>query len=120
MNYKFKTQKLDIDLSTYYFIELDEEKNYPLGRLSDNSWTPKKAQNLIEEVLLSKTKTKEEEYIWANEELTLYSNELGVFLIDEISIRHRETNPNRLGLELTHEKFISFMEDFKKFIEENQ
>lgn len=120
MNYKFQIHKSNIDSSIYYFIELDNEKNYPLGRLSDNNWTSKKANLLIHEVELSKIKTKEEEYIWANEDVTLYSNLHGVFLIDEIAIRHGEKNANKLGLELTHDEFIKFMKDFKKFIEENQ
>ncbi|WP_299105592.1 hypothetical protein [uncultured Tenacibaculum sp.] len=120
MNYNFKTQKLDIDKSIYYFIELDDEKNYAIGRLSSHDWTSKKAQIILDEIELSKEKKKEDEYIWANEDLTLYANEHGVFLIDEISIRYGEKDPSKVGLELSHDEFILFMKDFKKFIEENE
>ncbi|WGH74771.1 hypothetical protein P8625_11850 [Tenacibaculum tangerinum] len=119
MNYKFKTQKLDIEKSIYYFIELDNEKYYSLGRLSESNWTPEKAQELLDEIELSREKEKEDEYIWANEDVTLYSNKHGVFLIDEIAIRYGERDSEKIGLELSHDDFILFMKDFKSFIEEN-
>jgi len=118
MKYKFYKEEI-AGLITLGALP-EEEKFNAIFRLSSHDWTPKKNQVIVDEIERSKTRKKEEEYIWANEDVTLYANEHGVFLIDEIAIRHGEKNSEKLGLELTHEEFISFMKDFKKFIEENQ
>ena len=118
MKYKFYKEEI-AGLMTLGVLP-EEEKFNVVFRLGSHDWTPKNAQIIIDEIESSKTKKKEEEYIWANEDVTLYSNKHGVFLIDEIAIRYGKTDSEKIGLELKHDEFINFMKDFKKFIEENQ
>jgi hypothetical protein len=117
MQYKFSIEK--VASSKYYFIRLEDEKFYPLGRLSDDSWTSQKAQELIDGVENSRENPKGQEYVWASEDLTLYSNINGVLLLDMISQRAGVDDPEKVSLQLSHNEFIIFMKDFKKFIEEN-
>jgi hypothetical protein len=116
MNYKFKIE--NISNSKYYFIELNDMKNYALGRFSDFFWTPTKAQSIIDAVERNRTLASgNDPYIWGNEDVIVFANELGVLLIDQMAARAKQET---IPLELTHEEFITFMQDFKKFIEENQ
>lgn len=118
MEYEFYKEEI-LNIKTLGVIPKGEEYKV-LFRLSSHDWTTKKAQELINEIELSKEKVKEEEFIWANEDMTLYSNVHGVFLIDEIAIRYGEKDSSKIGLELSHEEFITFMKDFKMFIKEHE
>ena len=118
MNYKFEIQKLDIDKYHYYFININEEHKI-ITRFSDSGWTSQKAQEIIDGVEKGKTKPKESAYEWANEDVYIISNQNGLFLIDLMAQRAGETDQDKLGLQLTHQEFIQFLQDFKKFIEQN-
>lgn len=117
MQYKFSVET--VASSKYYFIKLEDEKLYPLARLTDDSWTPQKAQELIDGVENSRENPKGQEYVWASEDLTIYSNINGVLLLDMISQRAGIEDPEKVSLQLSCNEFIVFMKDFKKFIEEN-
>ena len=116
MMYKFKTKK---NLGDIFFLIEFEETDYILTRFSDFFWTPQKAQEIINGVEESKTKEKGEEYYWGNEDMDLYANKNGILLIDEMAQRVGEYDPDKITLRLTHDEFLTFMEDFKAFIEEN-
>lgn len=117
MNYKFETQKLDIDHSPYYFIRINEIIFNTLSRLSDSGWTPQKIQEIIDVVEKNKTLAADKDpYVWGNEDITVFANEIGVLLIDKIALR---ANIEQTPLELTHNEFITFLKDFKEFVQEN-
>lgn len=120
MKYKFEIHKLDIDKYPYFFIRIENEVYYPVGRFSDSGWIPQKVQDIIDGVEIGKTKSKEDAYEWANEDVFLVSNEHGVFLWDLLAERTgKEQDSEKLSLRLTHEEFLTFLQDFKKFLEEN-
>ena len=114
MKYSFKIR--DWDKIKIYSIKSDDPT---ISNMGSWGWTPTKAQEIIDGVNESTTKPKGEEYVWANEDVTLYSNQNGVFLLDTMAIRAKETDQSKLWLRLTHSEFITFMTDFKKFIEDN-
>ena len=117
MNIGFKLHKV-LDLIVYTIIP--EDDNYSiLHRFTDTGWTPKKIQTIIDGIEESKTKPKGEEYIWANEDVRLYSNENAVVLMDDLAARGGEDNPDNLYLKLTHIEMLTFLQDFKSFVEEN-
>ena len=89
-----------------------------ISHLDAPDWTPDKAQSIIDGV--KSTIGTEEEYKWANEDVYLISNKHAVFFIDLMSMRGGASKiKEKQDLDLPHEEFITFMEDFKKFIEEN-
>ena len=117
MKYNFFTK--EISNSKYYCIESDNVNYKILARFTDDNWTSFKAMEIIDSVESSKASPKGEEYIWGNEDVTLYSNINGVLLEDMISQRFGEDKIEELTLLLDHDTFIGFLQDFKKFIEEN-
>lgn len=118
MNYKFETQKLDIDKYPYLFIKINDVYRI-ITRFSDSGWTPQKVQEIVDGIESSKNKPIKQEYIWANEDLTLYSNKNGVLLVDMIAQRFGKDNPEEITLHLQHDEMITFLKDFKKFVAEN-
>jgi len=99
---------------------MPKEKKYKiLFRFGDSGWTPTKVQEIINGIEASKEKPKGEEYIWANEDVTVYSNKNGVLLIDMISQRFGIHDPDKITLTLIHEELLTFLEDFKTFVAEN-
>ena len=113
MNYKFKNKE-------DWFYVFSEQNSYSIiERFTYYGWTPQKIQSIITGIEESKTKEKGEEYKWANEDVRLYANKNGVFLIDDLAARGGEKNPDNLYLRLTHEEILTFLNDFKKFVEEN-
>jgi len=114
MKYKFLKKTINTTGSEYYLIEA---QNNVLNNFSDSGWTTQKIKEIIDKVESNRSleKTKDP-YVWGNEDLTVFANELGVLLVDKLAMRAKqEVEP----LELTHDEFITFMKDFKKFIEEN-
>jgi hypothetical protein len=121
MNYKFETQKFDIDKYPYFFINPEEDKYFCLTRFSDSGWTPAKVQEIIDGVESAKTRAYRDEYLWANEDLELYANENGVLLIDMMAQRGGgEVDVEASTLQMQHDELIAFLEDFKQFVAENQ
>lgn len=117
MNYIFKTHKSIVN-SIWHLIELNEKEYHILNNFTDTGWTAEKAQSIIDSVELNKTlESRKDPYIWGNEDIAVYASKIGVLLIDRMAMRAKQETT---GLELTHEEFISFMKDFKKFIENNQ
>jgi hypothetical protein len=114
MKYKFKKHNWDGDT----VIGIDSE-NKILNNLGSWDWTSQKAQEIIDGIENSKNKPLKQEYIWANEDVTLYSNINGVLLVDMIAQRFGIDNPEELTLRIQHEEMINFLKDFKKFISEN-
>jgi hypothetical protein len=111
MEYKFETY--DWAGTKMYGIITE---NYPLTNLSSWDWTSEKIQEIIDGV--KSTDSTQEEYRWANEDIMLISNKHAVFFIDLLSTRGGGNKiKEKQDLDLTHDEFIKFMEDFKKFIE---
>jgi hypothetical protein len=122
MNYKFETQKLDIDKNPYYFIKLDNENHYIINRFSDSGWTPQKVQKIIDGVEKHKTlpdNDTDNPFVWGNEDVSVMVNENGVTLLDTLAVRAGESSQDKIILGLTYEVFLKFLEDFKTFVEEN-
>ncbi len=115
MEYKF--QKKHVSNSTFHLIECKEK--HLLENFSIYNWTPALAQAIIDGVEGSKTKSFAESYSWGNEDIILKSMEHGVFLWDMMARRADKNHKEEQDLQLTHQEFIDFMKDFKKFIEEN-
>lgn len=114
MKYKF-IHKI-VSNALYFLIET--ENNNPLENFGDSDWTPEKAKQIIDGV--KSTINSDKEYSWANEDIHLISNKHAVFFIDLMSMRGGgEKKKEKQDLDLPHEEFMIFMEDFKKFIEEN-
>ena len=116
MEYNFSTL---LNLDDIVYTIKTNIKYTILQCFTDAYWTPTKVQEIIDGIEESKEKPKGEEYIWANEDVTVYSNKNGVLLIDMISQRGGETDPEKLGLPLTHKELLTFLEDFKTFVTEN-
>lgn len=114
MKYKFKKHNWDKD------IVIGVESDYKiLNNFGSWNWTPQKVQEIVDGIESSKNKPIKQEYIWANEDLTLYSNKNGVLLVDMISQRFGKDNPEEITSQLQHDEMITFLKDFKKFVAEN-
>ncbi|WP_452221619.1 hypothetical protein [Lacinutrix salivirga] len=116
MNYKFYTNILDTTNELFYLIKTEIGVIQNFG---NSNWTSGKALKIIEGIEQSKEREKKDEYIWANEDITLYANKNGVLLVDMLAKRGGETALEIITLQLTHDQFIKFLKDFKTFIEEN-
>lgn len=112
MKYNFKLN------DDWIIIEVEGD-NDTLTNFSNSGWTSEKVQKIINGIEDSKTKPKGEEYAWGNEDVNLYSNENGVLLIDVLAQRGKQYDPDIITLRLTHEEILTFLNDFKKFVEEN-
>lgn len=117
MKYNFIKKIVETTNSVYFLIETDD--NNQLENFGDSGWTSSKIQKIIDGLEDSKTKPKGEEYLWGNEDVNLYANENGVLLIDVLAQRAGQHNPDDITLRLTHGEIIQFLQDFKKFVEEN-
>ncbi len=117
MEIKFKTHRV-LNLIVYKILP-KENKYSIIQRFNDSYWTPQKIQSIITGIEESKTKEKGEEFFWGSEDVSLYSNKNGVLLVDEMAIRGGEDNPEKVSLQLTHEEMLTFLNDFKNFVEEN-
>ncbi len=113
MKYTFKKK------NDWHFVEVDDVPFQILERFTYFGWTPKKIQSIIDGVEESKTKEKGEEYFWGNEDVSLYANKNGILLVDEMALRGGNENIDEVTLQLTHDEMLQFLEDFKKFVEEN-
>lgn len=103
----------------WYYVNLEEENYKIIERFTYYGWTPSKVQEIIDGVEKSKTLSKEEPFEWANEDVELNANENGVWLYDWLADRGGEKDTDKLNLFLTHEETLTFLKDFKKFVEEN-
>ena len=110
MKYSFK--KTD----DWIVIEV-EGKNETLTSFSNGGWTSDKIQLIIDGV--ENTKTNGLRYEWANEDIHLVAIEDGVYFYDLLARRADKNHPKGQDLDLSHNVFIGFLNDFKKFIEEN-
>lgn len=97
-----------------------ETKSLVIRNFGSWGWTPTKIQTIIDGIEDSKTRPKGKEYYWGNEDMDLYANKNGVLLIDEISQRAGEHDPDNITLRLTHQEILKFLHDFKAFVEANQ
>ena len=113
MKYKFKNN------GDWSYVIIEEANYSIIERFTNFGWTPEKVQEIINGIEQSKTKPKGEEYIWANEDVTVNANENGILLIDMMAQRAGINDPDIITLQLEHNEFINFLQDFKKFIEEN-
>ncbi|WP_289043804.1 hypothetical protein [uncultured Olleya sp.] len=115
MEYKF-TIKSNLD-DTVYIIDA-EEKFDVLSRFSDAYWTTYKVQEIIDGVDKRRTNSFNNAYKWANEDIYVLSFEHGVFFTDLLAERAGQKSEKQ-DLDITHDEFINFLKDFKKFIEQN-
>jgi len=116
MEYKFIKKK--VSDSTFFLIE-SKERNI-LENFGIYNWNSEAVQEIIDGIEESKTLPKEEPYEWANEDVELNANENGVWLYDWLTHRAGEKDTEKLNSFLTHSEMITFLSDFKKFVEENQ
>jgi hypothetical protein len=114
MKYNFFIEK--ISSTTYYCINVDDIETSVLSRFTDSDWSSIKVQEIIKGI--QDVKATGERYEWANEDIHLAALKEGVFFFDLLARRAGEKRDGQ-DLELTHDEFIAFMEDFKRFIEEN-
>lgn len=113
MKYKFKKHNWDKD------IVIGVESDYKiLNNFGSWNWTPEKVQEIIDGVVANKQLPAEQDpYVWGNEDVTIFANEIGVLLIDKMALRAQK---DPATLELKYDVFNQFLQDFKKFVEENQ
>lgn len=114
MKYKFNKHNWDGDI-----VIGVESENKILNNLGSWGWTPQKVQVIIDGIESSKNKPLKQEYIWANEDVTLYANNNGVLLVDMVAQRFGKDDPEEIALQLQHEEMVTFFKDFKKFVQEN-
>jgi hypothetical protein len=114
MIYKF--EKHDWSGTIIYGVTAENKILNNFGRWN---WTSTKIQEIIDGVTLGKTKPYGEEFNWASEDLEVYVNLKGVLLIDMIAHRAGKQDKESTTLEISHEEFLKFLNDFKKFIEAN-
>lgn len=88
----------------------------PLNNLTSWDWTSEKVQEIIDGV--KSTDNTEKEYRWGNEDVILISNKHAVFFIDLMSMRgNKNKTKEKQDLDLTHDEFLKFLNDFKEFLE---
>lgn len=110
MKYSFK-------LNDDWIIVEVEGENDVLTNFSNSGWLSQKVQSIMDKVESNrKLEDTQDPYVWGNEDVTVFANEIGVLLIDKLALR---AGQDVVPLELTHDEFITFLKDFKKFIEEN-
>jgi|GEM_PF-7134154 len=108
MDYTFKRK------SDWIIVEVTGD-NDTLSSFSNSDWNLPKLQEIIDGV--KATQDTDEEYRWANEDIMVISNKHAVFFIDLLSSRGNGNKAkDKQDLDLTHEAFLNFLEDFKKFI----
>lgn len=114
MNYNFK--KHDWGGTIIYGVKSDKKI---LNNFGSWGWTSIKVQEIINGIESAKIKSYGEEYNWASEDLEIYANKNGVLLIDMLAQRAGEKDPKSSTLQLSHEEFLKFLQDFKQFVETN-
>ena len=116
MKYSFYKKIIDTTKRTYFLVKA--EKNYsPLQNIDFTKKDVSVAQAIIDGVEASRNSTFAEAYSWANEDVSLKSMQHGVFLWDDMARRSNKNLPAKQDLMLTHDEFITFMTDFKNFIQ---
>jgi hypothetical protein len=117
MEYKFKIHNTETQ-SKWFYVEMKESEFYVMNHFSDARWTSEKLQLILTGIENSKETDPEDSFNWSSEDLFLKSNKYGVFFFDLMAERAGKGS-SKQDLVLKHDDFIPFMEDFKKFIEEN-
>lgn len=111
MKYSFKIQIVS-DL-VFYTVKVENSELYCLTRLTDAFWTKQKIQEIIDGVATTKNTAKDYKFQTEGDDLYIYSNSFGVQFFN------LESKNKEADLVLEHDIFISFLKDFKKFVEEN-
>ncbi len=121
MDYKFRKYNLDVDdvpepkrvyeFSVDYDQLKDAEKS--LFHIGSHMWTEKRIQDLIDKSLSLKN-DEEYEYKGDGSNLFMIIDKNEVFFYSSYSEKEEE------DFIWPFEKFIQFLEDFKKFVSENQ
>ena len=119
MKYSFKKKTIDTTNLVYFLSEIYDDEFKILEHLYFPDFRTSELKKIIDGIEKSKTQEKGEEYFWGNEDVRLYANKNGVFLIDDLGARAGETDPDKLYLVLSHDEMLQFLKDFKKFVEEN-
>ena len=112
---KYKFEKIDWDNTTIYSVKSENEI---LDHFGSWNWTPEKIQEIIDGVEKSRNAKPENEYIWSNEDVYFKSLKYGVFFVDLLAKRAGEKFKKQ-ALDLQHDEFLTFLKDFKKFVEQN-
>ena len=113
MEYSFYKKEIDTTGDIFYLVKTNLEI---LKNFGSDDLTSQKIQEIIDGV--KSTDNTEKEYRWGNEDVIVISNKHAVFFIDLLSIRGSGKQVReKQDLDLTHEEFIKFLEDFKEFIE---
>lgn len=113
MDYKFKIKKVSGII--FFLVSSD---THVIERFGMHDWTGAISQKIIDGI--QKCKDSGERYEWANESVYLLATTEGVFLIDLLSrLADRSKYGEGADFHLTHDECITFMTDFKQFIEDN-
>ena len=115
MNYTFYKKEVDTTKRVYFLVKAKTD----FSVLENIEFTIQN-KHLIKIIIngIKSTLDNVNKYEWANEVIHIAAFKEGVFLFD-ILARIGGMIGNGPDLQLTHLEFIKFMEDFKKFIEEN-
>ncbi len=112
MKYSFIVREVS-DIK-FYLIES------PNARILENlgvyPWTPTKIQQIVNG-LVSVQKGKKE-FKWANEDVHFVAYPEAVYFFDLMAERVGKANKHQ-DFTMSHETFITFLKDFKKFVEKN-
>lgn len=111
MKYSFFIQK--ISKSIIYSIDIESSEHNVLENLTNVYWTPAKVQELIDGIKPTADSDEEYKYQTEGDSLLIYSNGFGVQFFD---LQHQGKEADLI---LPHDTFIQFLEDFKKFVEQN-
>lgn len=118
MNYKFskKNKGFELDPSYEFGVDLDsieKDEEYALKGLDWHEWTPQEIQMIIDK---TEALVNDEEYDYqvAGSDFLMSMDKGEVHFFDW------RTEQEDADFIWATEKFITFMNDFKKFIEENQ
>ncbi len=119
MEYKFEIKQ---NLGDVYYEVIAPFDSKVLESFSAFYINPTDIQKILEGIENSRDKEWNERYVWSSEDVLVYSFKEGVALYDELA---RRADPQAYegkaqDLDLTHDEFIQFLEDFKEFVADNQ
>ncbi|WP_353159520.1 hypothetical protein [Myroides odoratus] len=112
MKYNFYVKKIDTTQSIYFMVNTEPEQS-SLEYLFFSIYNKNQIQTIIDGVLSTKDSGKEYKYQTEGDDLYIYSNS---YAVQFFNLRGGK---NEAELKLVHDEFISFLEDFKKFVEAN-
>lgn len=112
MKYRFYIKTIDTTQSIYFMVETDKE-NSVLEYFYFSIYNKDEIQEMIDGILSTKDSDKDYKYQTEGDGLHIYSNSYAVQFFN-LRMRKKESD-----LKLSHDEFVTFLEDYKAFIEAN-